>query len=365
MRSVKFILVPVVILVVLMFGSVLFLERVPPSKIGVKQQQWGGSGLVEQDFETGFHVGISGIHKWYMLDKRTHFLTFSDTQSSSRRRGSSSFGTRERSTQGSLTIRTRDLNTVHVDVTVTYVIKPGEAHLLVKSGLRDIYPDRVMSTVESVLLRQLAQLSSEDFYSTETRVARAQETLPDLKAALAGFHVVPSSILIRAVRFPDRYEEQLQEKQLTRQKTKLATAREKVEVRLQATGKSEKEIEAAEKEQRGTWDKRLQEKRSENQVQLAEILGEANKTNQEVRANADADYETMVADGKLAVDKAEALRYSLRNAALNTAGGRIFMARQAAENLNIESVTLNSNDPNVPTIIDIPAMVKLLIGSDD
>ena len=350
----RWILIPIALLLLALIASALLLERVPPSKIGVKQSQWGGSGLELRDYQAGFHLGISGVHKWYLLDKRTHFLTFSDTSSSS-----------DRHSRQSLEIRTRDGNTANVDLTVSYIIKEDEAHLLVKNGLRDIYRDRVMSTVESVLRRQLAQLSSEDFYSTETRVARARETMPDLEEALAALHIRPSAILIRAVRFPEGYEARLQEKQLTRQKSQLAIARQRVEVQLQESGKAEKEIEAAEKEQRGTWDKLLQEKRSENEVKLAEVLGEANKTDQEVRANADADYETMIADGKLALDKAEALRNSLRNEALNTAGGRILMARQAAENLNIESVTLNSNDSSVPTIIDIPALVKLLIGESE
>ena len=100
-------------------------------------------------------------------------------------------------------------------------------------------------------------------------------------------------------------------------------------------------------------------------MRLAEVLGNARKTDQEVRANADADYETMIAEGKLALDKAEALRNSLRNQALDTRGGRIHLARQAAENLNIDSVTLNSNDPSIPTIIDIPTLVELLVGKEE
>ena len=215
------------------------------------------------------------------------------------------------------------------------------------------------------MCQQLAQLSSEEFYSTESRLARAREILPNLKEALAELHIEPNALLIRAVRFQASYESQLQQKQLTRQKTKLATARGRVEVQLQASGTKEKEIEAAEKELRGTWDKQLQEKRSENEVRLAEVLGNARKTDQEVRANADADYETMIAEGKLALDKAEALRNSLRNQALDTRGGRIHLARQAAENLNIDSVTLNSNDPSIPTIIDIPTLVELLVGKEE
>ena len=64
------------------------------------------------------------------------------------------------------------------------------------------------------------------------------------------------------------------------------------------------------------------------------------------------------------IAKAEALRNELRNKALDTVGGRIYLAQQAAENLEFESVTLNSNDPRVPSIIDLGALTRLLIGEE-
>jgi hypothetical protein len=194
------------------------------------------------------------------------------------------------------------------------------------------------------------------------RLQQAQETMPELTLALAELHVEPESLLIRAVRFPEGYEERLQEKQLTYQRKLLAIAQRKVEEQLQRTGTMEKEIEAAEKERRGTWDKDLQRMRSDNEVAIAEINGEAGKYDKTVSSNADADWEAMIAEGKLALDKSEALRNELRNKALDTTGGAIFLARKAAENLHIEHVTLNSNDPNVPSIIDLPALVDLLVG---
>ncbi|MEM7516392.1 MAG: SPFH domain-containing protein, partial [Planctomycetota bacterium] len=330
----------------------LIVQRVPPSTIGVKQNQWGGGGIEDKDYEAGFHLGITGIHRWYLLDKRTHFVTFSDTQSGNNRSGE----------RPSLRIRTRDNNEASVDVSLTYRIIPGEAHAIVAQGDKEIYRERVISTVESVLKLQLARLSSEEFYSTETRLNQAKQTLPELRSALEGLHVIPDQLLIRAVRFQEGYERRLQEKQLTRQKTLLAKARERVEKQLQETGKLEKEIEAAEKEKRGDWEVRLQNLRSTNEVEIADISSEADLYDRRTRATADADFEELLAEGKLALDTAEALRNDLRNQALDTLGGRILLARRAAENLTIESVTLNSNDPSVPTVIDIPAMVKLLVG---
>lgn len=340
----------ILILAIFVMPAVL-MERVPPAKIGVKQNMWAG-GIVEKDYGTGFHVGITGYHKWYLLDKRTHFVNYSQLDADI---GRSDGG-------GPLEFRTKDNNEVMVDVTVTYRIKEDEAHLIVREGDIDIYRDRVTSTVKGVLREELAQLRSEDFYSTDARLARVTETLPILRQALKPLHVVPLDILVRAMRFPEGYEQKLQDKQLTLQKTKLFEAQEKVENQLQVTGKMEKEIEAAEKGQRGDWDKRLQQARSDNNVKIAGVLAEAEVYDKRVRAEAGAEYETSVAEGRLAMDTAEALRNDLRNRALDTLGGRIFLARQAAENLQIGEVTLNSNDPEVPSIIDVNELVKLLVG---
>ncbi len=352
MRMLKITIVVVLLFFFCLASAALLVETVPPSRIGVKQNQWSGQGVISEDFDTGFHLGIAGLHKWYKLDRRTHFLTFADSHS---RR---SFGQE----YPSLEIRTSDGNPTTLDVTVTYRIKPGEAHLLVASGLYGVYTDRVQQTVQGVLREELAELSSEEFYSSDLRMKRAQDALPKLRENLADLHVEPQDILIRAVRFQSGYEERLQEKQLTYQRKLLATALRKVEEQMQRTGTMEKEIEAAEKERRGEWDKKLQTVRSNNEVAIAEIRGEAEKYAKKIAANADADWETMIADGKLAIDKAEALRNELRNKALDTIGGSILLAQKAAENLNIEHVTLNSNDPSVPTVIDIPALVELLVG---
>ena len=60
-------------------------------------------------------------------------------------------------------------------------------------------------------------------------------------------------------------------------------------------------------------------------------------------------------------DQAEALRNQLRNEILNSKGGSIFLALEAAENLNMRQVMLNSNDPRVPLVIDLDEMARLLM----
>ncbi|MFT4542133.1 MAG: regulator of protease activity HflC (stomatin/prohibitin superfamily) [Planctomycetota bacterium] len=332
--------------------SMALVERVPPGVIGVRQSLWGG-GVASTDFEMGYHMGVTGMHRWHFLDRRTHFLTWTDGGRS----------TTQGQTLPPLEIRTKDGNTAAFDLTVTYRIKEGEGHLLVQKGNQQKYRQLVISGVEDILRQELAQMSSEDIYSTEERTRRAGEMLPGLRVALAKYHVNPQIVLIRAVSFPDGYESRLQDKQLTTQKQLLAESEKLLEDQRAKTETIEAEIKAAEQELVGDWEKRLQQASSDNQVAIAEIRAEAEIYAAQVNADADAAYETSIALGNLAVAKSEALRNELRNRALDTVGGRIFMAQQAAENLQFDSVTLNSNDPNVPTILDIGEMVDMLVGN--
>lgn len=325
--------------------------RINPWHYGVKQNLVKG-GVVEQDATTGFALRVPGIHKWHMIDRRTHFVTFAETDRDSRLGRS----------RPALVIRTKDNNTAIYDLTVTYKVKEGEANMIVEEGNALRYKDLVVDNIESTMREELAQLSSEEIFSTEKRLKIAEDTLPLLARDLATYHVMPDQVLIRAVRFQDGYEERLQAKQLTYQELELAKSQRLVEDERGKTETKSAEILAAQQELRGDRDKDLQTTRSNNEVAIAEVDAEANVYDQETRAQADAAYETSIANGNLAIAKAEALRNELRNKALDTVGGRIYLAQQAAQNLDFESVTLNSNDPNVPSVIDIDAMVKLLIG---
>lgn len=325
--------------------------RVHPWSYGVKQNLLGG-GVADTDALTGFAFRIPGVHKWHMIDRRTHFVTFAEVN---RRSG---LGT----TRSALEIRTKDNNLATYDLTVTYRVIPGQAHEIVAQGNAEKYRGLAVNAIEGIMREELAQLSSEEIFSTEKRLEVARNALPVLAEELAIYHLEPEQVLIRAVRFQQSYEARLQAKQLTYQELQLAQSQRLVEDERGKTESKSAEILAAEKELRGDRDKDLQTVRSDNEVAIASIRAEANVYDQETRAQADAAYETSIANGNLAIAKAEALRNELRNRALDTVGGRIFLAQQAAENLDFESVTLNSNDPRVPSVIDIDEMVRLLIG---
>ena len=51
-----------VLLVVGPLATALLFKTIPPAPVGVKRNQWGG-GIIEDDFPTGFRLGISGYPK--------------------------------------------------------------------------------------------------------------------------------------------------------------------------------------------------------------------------------------------------------------------------------------------------------------
>ena len=124
------------------------LETVPIARVGVKQVLWGGTGVVQEDYATGFHVGITGLHKWHFLDARTHFLTFGSEGANTHNQVASASPAQ---LYPSLELRTKDNNMLDIDATVTYRIIPGEAHLLVAEAKHTVYRDRVVQVVEKAL----------------------------------------------------------------------------------------------------------------------------------------------------------------------------------------------------------------------
>lgn len=148
----------VIILILIPIFFALLLKRVPPATIGVKQSNWG-TGIIEKDYATGFHIGISGIHKWYMMPRKTHFIHYAESRRVGRETETDAYN-------APLEIRTLDNNLVTIDVSVAYKIMEGKAHLIVSNGFQADYREQVKTKAYGVLQAELSKLSSEDLQST-------------------------------------------------------------------------------------------------------------------------------------------------------------------------------------------------------
>ncbi len=192
---------------------------------------------------------------------------------------------------------------------------------------------------------------------------RVAEILPILDAEIAQYHCTADQILIRQIRFQKDYEDQLQEKQYLRQLANLDQALTRQAEEEKTVNAIDRQIQAAELRLGQEWEKRIQEKKSEYDVIVAQIRADAAVYARRTRAEGEAERVISTANGRLAVEKAEALRNELRTAALDSDGGRVLLALEAAELLQLPSVVLNSDDPAVPKILDLDSLVKLLVGA--
>lgn len=192
--------------------------RVEPSEIGVRQS--ATSGVLEEDLGPGWHWRLPGMHKLILLPSSYFMLDYSDGDAGP---------------QKGLVIRTKDNNTVELDVTVPIRIKPGGAHTLVASGNHVKDPDgrfRYQRLAEenatSVLREEMATLDSVGFYSTDRRIAAAAKALDALNKQLAPMNLEAQAVLVRAVTFRAEYEKQLQQIQLNEQNKLLDAAAQKL-----------------------------------------------------------------------------------------------------------------------------------------
>jgi hypothetical protein len=192
--------------------------RVEPSEIGVRQS--ATSGVLDEDLGPGWHWRVPGMHKLIMLPSSYFMLDYTDTKGGP---------------QKGLVIRTKDNNTVELDVTVPIRIKPGGAHTLVAAGNHVKDPDgrfRYQRLAEenatSVLREEMATLDSVGFYSSDRRMAAAVKALEALNKQLAPMNLEAQAVLVRGVTFRTEYEKQLQQIQLNEQNKLLDAAAQKL-----------------------------------------------------------------------------------------------------------------------------------------
>jgi hypothetical protein len=109
-------------------------------------------------------------------------------------------------------------------------------------------------------------------------------------------------------------------------------------------------------------DKRIEERFETGRAEIAAIRAESKFYAKTRRAAAQSEIDKASAEGDRALAQAASLKETSTAERLDTKGGRLLLARQAAENLNIRHVTLNSNDPRVPSVLDLGELVRVLIG---
>ena len=320
-----------------------------PTEIGVLQKNWGtNAGVVAEDLAPSKRFVIPGRETLHRLDRRTQFVRF----------GMESEG----NSAPSLELRTPDDLEVTLGVTVAYRIAPGQAHRLVQDGTRGTYPLLAKAAIERVLLDDLASLTRDEWSSVDARDLAETRALEAVQGALDPFHLEARGVYISSMWFPPAFEVELMEQKLLEQRIltdAMLARRDERNYELQV---EQEAVQRAEGERRAQLDFVLEEERLRLAKEVREVERGAATYAFEKETVADNTYEKSLAGGRLAIAKAEALRERLMNEALESEGGRLMLARDAAENLNFKSVSLDANNPSVPSVLNLDELSRLLVG---
>jgi regulator of protease activity HflC (stomatin/prohibitin superfamily) len=373
------------------------ITTVEAGNVGVRYNN--ALGLYEHDLRPGHHLELVGLQKVYRLPSA--YLQMNYTR------------------EDTFSIRTKDNNTIQMDVSVPYRIKPGEAWKVMDDGNHLPTGDGkyrfqrfAEQTATSVLREHLAALQTEDFYNTKRRLTVTGQALKVLNTKLAPYHLEARTILVRATYFRDEYENQLARIQLNEQQKLLDGAQRAVAERRQDLDNFEQQTNAMISAKEQDWAQRIAELDrayqvgsidtgsdrtsgaaraklatiaeaaqrelkqkagtvfgiGEERVTDAHLLGiknvEAEKTeySQRVTAEADGVAERLSAEGeaKLAIIRGA---YEARvNQLLASPAGRAYVAYNVAENVKFgETLTFQSDD-GIPSVLNLGELARKLMG---
>ncbi len=389
-------------IVVMWLAPKFCFATVEPDDIGVRQSSV--SGVLDEDLGPGWVLRIPGVHKIIEVPRRYEFLSYTND---------------DESPQEPLQIRTKDNNTVIVDVSVPYRIKPGEGHLVVEAG--NHVEDRngllrvqrlAEDTTVSVLREHLAELTSAEWYNTDRRLEVSNESLAVLNASLADLHVEAESVLIRAVTFREEYERQLQQIQLNEQNKLLDRAREKVATKQQDLDNYAQGTKALASAREQGWKTKIARLEGAYQVGFVDTAGdmtpgaarrilgamepaarealmakavealamdasllddsyllgiqniqaETLEYDQRVRLQADAVSSRLSAEGDTTVAKVRGAYETRVNALLDSVAGRAYVAYQAADHVDFDETLVFQSGDGIPTVLRLRALTEAFMG---
>jgi hypothetical protein len=380
----------------------LFTASVGPNEIGVRQS--ATSGVLDEDLNPGWHLRVPGIHKMILLPSNYFMLDFT---------------TDDVGPQKPLVIRTKDNNVVEVDISVPVRIKPGEANALVSAGNHVEDPDgryRYMrlaeETATSVLREQLATLPSVGFYSTNTRLAVSAKALASLNTQLAPMHLEAQAVLVRAVRYRDEYEKQLQTIQQNEQNKLLDAATQRLAAKQQELDNYQQgtSAEVAERTQSRAKDQADQQRAyqiglsdvqdvtpgaarkklaaladadrdklregdpakafhvdpatidNDHLIGIKNIQAETLEYKNRVTAEADAINARRIAEGDALVAKVQGEYETKLNALLGSPAGKAYVAWQAADNVKFAETLTFSSHEGIPAVLRLRQFAESFMG---
>ena len=305
-RFVRTILLPVVALVIgFKLLTPLCFTYVGPNENGIKVVQipvLGHRGVHEEVYGTGYHVVLRpfGIERMYLFPKDVQVLDLT--------------GTREEAAQEARVTKAAHIQTsdgffVDVDVSILYrVVDPYRVFTTLGTG-RLFESNGVVPKAEPVLKQTLGELTTEEFYNSPMRHAKAEAARDLLNRDLANHGLEVRQVLVRYFRYTEEIQKNIEDKKL------------KDQLVFKNQAESHAAAEAAKLK------KMIQEGMATVDVKLQE--GRAYMTRKE--AERDLYVRTKRAEADLLTKLAEAKKTQLRNDALQGAGSERMVGLKLAE----------------------------------
>lgn len=393
-RACKYFVLAFLALVVLRATALTTIE---PGWVGVRYNNV--SGLYRKDLSPGWHLEILGLQRVFRLPSRYLVIHYID--------------------EARLSIRTKDNNTVDLEVSIPYRIKPGQAHKVMQAGNHLVDPDgrfrfeRIASdTIISVLREDMAELRSQDFYNTDRRLQVAAAALQRLNRQLAPQQLEASAVFVRGIFFRDEYEQQLARIQLNAQQKLLDHAKQAVAEKKQrfdsfeeqsnamaatrgqewlrriadlerayhvgftdaqgdtAPGAARRALEALPPEQRAALVARAaqtlgvapEEVTEGHLLGISNIQAETTEFRARIRTQAEAVAARLEAEGNARLAAVRGAYETRLNALMNSAGGRAYVAHEAAANVHFaETLTFHSQG-GIPSVLRLKDFAEQFMG---
>lgn len=383
--------------VVLFAIRAIALTQVEVGQVGVRYNN--AMGLQKKDMDPGYHFELAGLQRIWRLPSKFLVLNYQ--------------------AETAVSIRTKDNNTVNVEVSVPYRIRRGEAWQIMDAGNhltegdgRFRFQRFAEQTTTDVLRGHLAQLRSEDFYNTDRRLAVAANTLTALNEKLAPYHLEANTVLIRAAYFRDEYESQLAQIQFNEQQKLLDGAKRAVATKQQsldnytqqtnamisakeqdwgkriaqldrayqvglvdtgedrAPGAARRKLEALTPEQKSALVKEaaelfgLQEERvtDGHLLGIKNIEAETTEYSQRIVAEADAVSARLSAEGDAKIAQIKGNFEGRVNALLNSPAGRAYVGYNAADKVTFAPTLTFQSREGVPSVLRLGDFARKFIG---
>lgn len=320
----------VLLFIVAVVAYNLFFEYVRPNEFGIKVVKIGvHKGVQEKVYDPGLAFRIPfGIQEIYTLPRNTQVLELTNREGTARE---GIYVDREAK------IQTSDGFFVDVDATILYRID-DPYKVFKKLGPMDNYLQLgILPKAEAVLKETLGQLTTEEFYDSAMRVAKADMAQALLNEKLKDEGLVVEHVLVRYFRYSDAIQDNIEAKKLQDQ--------------LVFTNESKGR--AAEQNQV------LQRAMAEGEylVKVKEAEGDAYRVGKE--AERDLYVRSKKAEADLLVATAEAKGVELKNQAMQALGADAMVAIKMAKILSgLDVILLPAGGEQGVNPLDLNSVLK-------